>query len=188
MELSEGSLEDLLDVHFQEYAGPLAADYVCFLLAQVAEALDFLNTQKHVIDGRTVTVQHCDVKPTNMLLFNEKVKLCDFGLATLMTFPTMNHRRAGTPAYAAPEVFLGRLSNRTDQFALAVSYCQLRSGRFPFKDTPKDLTTTYVHPAPDLSMLNARERPIIARALAVNPQARWNSSSEMIDKLANLLI
>jgi serine/threonine-protein kinase len=99
----------------------------------------------------------------------------------------MTRKPAGTPEYAAPEVFRGRLSNRTDQYALAVSYCQIRGGRFPFKDTPPNLTPTYTRPLPDLSMLPAKEQPIVGRALAAMPQDRWPTSCEFIDRLATLI-
>jgi serine/threonine protein kinase, bacterial len=94
-----------------------------------AAALDFFNARKHLVEGKPVAIQHCDVKPTNLMLFGETVKLADFGLAALMSGPVIAGRPCGTPEYAAPEVFLGRLSRHSDQFALAVSCCELRAGR-----------------------------------------------------------
>jgi serine/threonine protein kinase len=85
MELADGSLGDLFDVHMAEEARPLGVEHVLFFLSQAADALDFLNTRTHRINGTLVAVQHCDIKPTNMLLFGDEIKLCDFGLATLMT-------------------------------------------------------------------------------------------------------
>ena len=46
-------------------------------------ALDFLNTRQHTLDGRKVAFQHCDVKPSNMLLIDGSVKLTDFGLSVM---------------------------------------------------------------------------------------------------------
>jgi serine/threonine protein kinase len=186
MELAEGSLADLFDAHMVEEGSPLPVEHVLFFLAQVADALDFLNARQHQIDGKRVAVQHCDIKPSNMLLFGDSVKLCDFGIATLMTAAVMTHKPVGTPDYAAPEVFRGRLSYRTDQYALGVSYCQLRGGRLPFSDTPDALPPTYVRPKPDLSMLPAKERPLVEQALASIPQDRWKTCAEFIDKLAQL--
>src|SRR5947209_16690599 len=60
--------------------------------------------------------------------------VCSSDLASIM-----NRKPSGTPDYAAPEVFRSRLSNRTDQYALAITYCQLRGGRLPFPDTPSTL-------------------------------------------------
>jgi serine/threonine protein kinase len=186
MELAEGSLADLFEAHMVEEGSPLSVEHVLFFLAQVSDALDFLNARQHQIDGHRVAVQHCDIKPSNMLLFGDSVKLCDFGISTLMTATIMTHKPIGTPDYAAPEVFRGRLSNRTDQYALAVSYCQLRGGRLPFSDTPDSLPPTYTRPKPDLTMLPAKERPIVERALASIPQDRWKTCGEFIDMLAQL--
>ncbi|HEY1860235.1 MAG TPA: serine/threonine-protein kinase [Gemmataceae bacterium] len=188
MELAEGSLADLYDAHAEAENAPLGVEHVLFFLAQAADALDFLNARKHRIDGTTVAVQHCDIKPSNMLLFGDIMKLCDYGIATLMTSSIMNHRPIGTPDYAAPEIFRGRISNRTDQYALAVSYVQLCSGQLPFSDTPSGLPPTYVRPRPDLSMLPVKEQPIVARALSSMPQDRWATCGEFIDRLAQLYV
>jgi serine/threonine-protein kinase len=89
----------------------------------------------------------------------------------------------GTVEYSAPEVFQGQVSERTDQFALAVTYCQLRSGRLPFRDSPADFDRSYLRPNPDLSLLTPRERPVITRALAPLPRDRWQSCAELVARL-----
>jgi serine/threonine protein kinase len=98
------------------------------------------------------------------------------------------HRRAGTLDYTAPEVFQGRLSNWTDQYALAITYCMLRGGRLPFKDTPAKFDHDYVRPQPDLSMLPVKERPVVAHALSPAPQSRWPNCSEFIMQLARIVL
>jgi serine/threonine protein kinase len=182
MELADTCLDGFLRAHQDRFGTPIAAQQVCEWLAQVAEALDFCNSQHHV-DGQRVTIQHCDVKPNNFLLCGRTVKLSDFGLASMLTSPWKVHRHAGTPDYSAPEIFQGRLSNRSDQYALAVSYCRLRGGRLPFRETPPAFSRGYVRPAPDLTMLPPSEQPLIARALALTPENRWPSCSELIARL-----
>jgi serine/threonine protein kinase, bacterial len=183
MELADLSLDDLLRASLTEVQAPLAPMDVCLCLTQVAEVLDFCNSRHHTIDGQRVSIQHCDVKPSNFLLCGDTVKLSDFGLASKLTSPWRLHRRAGTLDYAAPEVFQGQLTERTDQYALAVSYCRLRSGRLPFPDTPASFQRDYVRPEPVLTKLSPAEQPLIARALAPFPQDRWPSCSELIAQL-----
>jgi serine/threonine-protein kinase len=130
-------------------------------------------------------VRHCDVKPSNLLICGETVKLADFSLAVPTTATMWYHRRAGTPRYCAPEVFHGWLSDHTDQYALAVSYYQLRTGGFPFHDAPATVSSDYVPPPPpDLSELPRSERTVLLRALAPVPQDRWASCVEMMHLLS----
>jgi len=183
MELADGSLADLLDVYLTEFGAPLPAGHLLPLLTQAANGLDFLNTRRHLINGEWVTIQHCDVTVRNLLVLGKTLKLSDFGLTTTLMGRQKVHNRAGTPAYAAPEVFQGRLTDRTDLYALAVCYCLLRTGKFPFADTPADFQGDYTRPAPDLCMLAPGEQIAIARALAPAPQDRWPSCGELVMEL-----
>lgn len=184
MELAEGSLQDLLEAYQMEYGKALDAGQVCPLLSQAAAGLDFLNSRQHMINAQRVALQHCDVKPSNLLLFGERIKLCDFGLSSTTTSTLKFHRPAGTMDFTAPEVFSGRLSEWTDQYALAVSYYLLRSGRLPFDDTPKTFDPAYVRPEPQLNMVSPKERAILTRALARVPHERWPSSGAMMTELS----
>jgi serine/threonine protein kinase len=183
MELADGSLADLFELYRADLGTPFPPHHILPLLAQVAAALDFLNNRQHSIRGLWATVQHCDVTPANILLFGETVKLSDFGLTTTLIEQQKLHYRAGTPSFAAPEVFRGMVSHRTDQYALASCYCLLRGGRLPFSNTPSTFQTNYVRPGPDLSMLEPAERPVVARALAASPPDRWPSSRDLILEL-----
>jgi serine/threonine-protein kinase len=187
MELAEASLLDLLTLYQSEFNTPINPEYACELLGQAAAALDFLNTRQHAIRGQRVAVQHRDVKPSNLLLFGDTVKLTDFGLAAFMSASEGPHVRQGTVDYSPPEVFQGGLSNRSDQYSLAVTYCHLRGGSLPFPETPLNFDRRYKRPTPDLSMLSARERPVVARALAHVPQSRWPSCADFIAQLVKCL-
>jgi serine/threonine protein kinase len=183
MELADGSLADLLEIYRTDLGTALPFDHLLPLLAQAADALDFLNNSQHYHQDQWFTIQHCDVTPNNLLLFGKTVKLSDFGLTTALASREKAHYRAGTPSYAGPEVFLGRVSDRTDQYALAVCYCVLRAGRLPFPDMPAAFEPGYLRPAPDLEMLEPWERPVVARALAPVPQDRWSSCGELVLQL-----
>jgi serine/threonine-protein kinase len=187
MELAEGGLNDLLEAYQTEFGTPVPPAQVCFYLGQAASALDFLNARQHRINGQSLAIQHCDIKPSNLLLTGDTVKLSDFGLATVTTGSLNYHQRAGTTAYAAPEVFRGRLTDRTDQFGLAVSYCELRTGRLPFPNPPTTFQRSYTPPRPDLTPLPPQEQAIVLRALSTVPQDRWPSSSEFINRLSEVM-
>src|SRR5262249_26574625 len=92
MDLAEGSLQDLLGVAQADLGLPLSPDPACDFLAQAASALDFLNTRQHTRGGQRVAIRHCDVKPSNMLLFGDTLKVADFSLATPTTSPLWYNR------------------------------------------------------------------------------------------------
>jgi serine/threonine protein kinase len=188
MELAEGSLLDLLDVYFAEFKRPIMPEHLCFYLRQAATALDFLNTRQHLVNDQRVAFRHCDVKPSNLLLMGKNVKLADFSLAVQATSPMCNHRKVGTLNYCASEIFQGWLSDRSDQYSLAVTYVHLRCGRLPFPDPPRNLTADYVRPAPDLKDLPPSELPIIARALSPVPQDRYRTCTELIQRLEEAVV
>lgn len=188
MELADGSLQDLYGAYQGCLGTPIVPEHLWLLLGQAAEALDFLNSRQHRVAGQRVAIQHCDVKPSNLLLFGHRLKLSDFSLASLTTATMKSHRRAGTLAYTAPEVFQGRLSERTDQYALAVTYCEMRGGRTPFEQMPASFSSHYVRPTPVLDMLSEIERPVIARALSSVPMERWRSCRELIDELQKAVL
>jgi serine/threonine protein kinase len=188
MELAQGSLADLYDTYQERLGTPIVPEHACLLLAEAAEALDFLNKRQHCLNGRHVAVQHCDVKPGNLLLVGNVIKLADFGLSTLLSSPLETRGRVGTLDYVAPEVFRGLVSGQSDQYALAVTYCMLRGGRAPFPDTPDGFDSRYVRPSPDLTMLSPDERPIIARALNPVPQGRWSSCGTLMGRLTRAVM
>lgn len=186
MELADGSLAEVLDICRVEHGVGLPQQVACDYLVHAAAALDFLNAHRHTLGGRVVGIQHCDVKPANLLLVGHTVKLGDFGLATQLAAPLVTHRRLGTPAYAAPEVFEGLLSDWSDQYSLAVTYCELRTGRWPFPDAPTRFTQSWVRPAPDLSGLTSDEKRVVQRALLPTPHLRWRSCGEFVAQLARV--
>jgi serine/threonine protein kinase, bacterial len=183
MDLADGSLLDLLQVYLAEVQAAMAPEHVCHYLSQAAEGLDYLNTRHHQCQGQRVAFRHCDIKPANLLVFGAQVRIADFSLAVQVTSPMCPHRRMGTLHYSAPEIFQGWLSDKSDQFSLAVTYYQLRTGRLPFLDTPSRFTSSYVRPAPELDLVSAAEQEVLERALAPVPQARWPSCREMMQNI-----
>ena len=187
MELADGSLLDLWNRYQEEANTPIVPELVCEYLFQAAEGLDFLNAHQHEVDGQRKGFQHCDIKPSNLLLVGQSIKISDFGLSSTTGVSVKSHRRAGTLLYAAPETFQGRLSDWTDQYSLALSYCQLRGGRLPFAAAPSSFKEHYARPD-DLSMLTEPEQVIIGRALLPVPQNRWPTCMEMMERLAGVFV
>lgn len=187
MELADGTLSDLLETYIAEGSNAILPEHVCLLLSEAGEALDFLNARRHQLNGRVAAIQHCDVKPSNLLVVGDTLKVADFSLSSSLIAQVETRCRSGTLDYCAPEVFQGQLSSKTDQYALAVTYCLLRGGRLPFHDTPSSFRTNYTRPTPDLMMLSPAERPYIAKALHPVPQNRWPSCGELMTRLSRII-
>ncbi len=183
MELAEATLLDLMLVYHNDLCQQIDPPLLCLYLWQVSEALDFLNARQHTRDGRKIGIQHGDVKPNNILLLGDVAKLTDHGLATPTYGANTPCSRQGTREYAAPEVFLGYLSNTSDQFSLAVTYYVLRTGTFPFPPMPMPLSKSYVRPLANLSAVTEAEQPILMRALAPVPQDRFPTCRDMMTAL-----
>jgi formylglycine-generating enzyme required for sulfatase activity len=150
-----------------------------------AELLEYLREAAKGIDHlNSLGVQHRDVKPQNLLLVGGSVKVADFGLAKLLGGQPASNSGSMTPAYAAPEYLRGQVSPSCDQYALAVTYCELRGGRLPFAGDQAQVLTGHLMNPPDLTMLPAAERPSVARALAKRPEDRWPSCRAFAEAVA----
>jgi hypothetical protein len=176
MELAE---ETLFDRAQNPTAGSLLFSELVEYIDQAAHGLDYLNAPRHrppLAGGRLVAFQHRDVKPQNLLLVGGAVKVGDWGLIRMLEGLVSSHTGFMTPSYAAPEFFQGKTSSTSDQYSLAVSYYFLRTGRLPFHGDPCD---GHLNRPPELDGLPLpRERLVVERALAKNPQDRWANCCE----------
>jgi serine/threonine-protein kinase len=189
MPLCDKSLADRLDECRREGVDGLPLDELLGYMGEMAAALDFLNEPRHrSADGTLVGIQHRDVKPHNVFLVGGSVRLADFGLAKVLEGGTGDHSGCMTPHYAAPELIEGRISPRSDQYSLAVTYVKLRTGELPFRGPVADVLLGHLRGKPDLSGLADGEREVVARALAKRPDERWPSCRDFAKFLEHVLL
>jgi tetratricopeptide (TPR) repeat protein len=104
-----------------EVGRDLSIDAKIDLLVQLLRALAYIH-RRNVI--------HRDLKPTNILMGAEQLKVVDFGIA----WAEFTAAIAGTIGYMSPEVLLGGSpSVASDLFSVGVIAYQLFSGRFPYE-------------------------------------------------------
>jgi serine/threonine protein kinase len=183
MERADGNLGDLRRTYREETGKNIPPDHALELLEQVAEGLDFLADLK--LPGFNVCsrgLQHCDVKPSNLLLVGEQVKIADFGLCAGVSWQTHRNGWKGTPPYAAPELFKGQAAPGTDQYALAVTWCELVAGSRPFWESAAADDTLFRMPI-NLTRIREREVPVISRALHPHPTSRYPSCRAFVAAL-----
>jgi serine/threonine protein kinase len=187
MERADGNLDDLRQVYLEETGKNIPADHLLELLEQAAEGLDFLAELKLPgVNSSSRGLQHCDIKPSNLLLLGDCVKIADFGLCASTSWQTHRNGWRGTPPYAAPELFKGQATVGTDQFALCVTFLRLCAGDRPFWSNQPALSPPSGLPV-DLTKLRERELPILTRALHPHPGSRWPSCRAFIQALREII-
>jgi len=185
MELADRTLRNRFEEAVRDGLPGIPRDELLEYLRESAKGIDYLNEPQHRFDGKEpVGIQHRDIKPQNILLVGNGVKVADFGLARLLAHAVTGHTGSMTPAYAAPEFFHGRTTAHSDQYSLAMTYCELRGGRLPFAGDLAELTFGHLTGTPDLSMVPDAERSVVARALAKRSADRWPSCRAFVEALA----
>jgi serine/threonine protein kinase len=179
LELADRSLADLLQAEQSAGRPGIARDRLLAYLREAAEALDLMNVR--------YKLQHLDIKPQNLFLLSDHVKVGDFGLVnSLSAGGPCNGLSLGaiTPLYASPEVFQGTISPHSDQYSLAIVFQELLTGTLPFKGkNARQLLMQHSQAEPDLQPLPAGDREVIARALAKSPSDRFPSCAELVEAL-----
>jgi serine/threonine protein kinase len=80
-------------------------------------------------------VIHRDLKPANVMLDGAgKIRITDFGLASIASSIKGADARAGTPAYMAPEQLAGReVTSRSDIYSLGLILYEILTGKRAFE-------------------------------------------------------
>jgi len=194
MGLGEGTLYD----RFKRTTAPggpgLEVGQLLTWMRQAALAIDHFNRGRRVSDEPGAAVQHCDIKPQNMLLVGDVVQVCDFGLARVQGEVRATQNNLLSIAYAAPEMTVRPFdpSPTTDQYSLAVTYHELRTGRLPYQGqggadsvemSALEILKAKSEGTIEVQGLPAAETRVLRRALAREPESRFSSCAEFIDAL-----
>ena len=162
-----------------EKEGPLRND------DWIAFAKGFLSAVAAV---HSVGVVHRDIKPSNILISKAGPKLIDFGIsftndATSLTGTGMV---AGTPAWLAPEQFLGReITVAVDNFAAGSTLMYAATGRVPWGAEDSSVGAvmhTILVEEPDTSMLSEFQIELIT-PLLVKDAASRKTASQILKRL-----
>src|ERR1700684_2837579 len=156
------------------------------LAEEIAEALDYAHGQG---------VIHRDIKPANILVTEDgHAKIADFGIAKLnLAHFTVPGRVMGTPAYMAPEQLSGEgVDGRSDLFSLGVILYAMVTGHSPFQGNSATTVCFKVAnrepvaaSAFDLNLPPELDE-VISRAMARDPQQRYQSGAEFAEDLRQL--
>jgi eukaryotic-like serine/threonine-protein kinase len=172
-------------------AGPLPLDQALTLAGQILDALDAAHRKG---------ITHRDLKPGNIMLGPNGVKVLDFGLAKIehapapggasgvtQTMPlTSEGSVLGTLQYMSPEQIEGHEADaRSDIFAFGLVLYELIAGKRPFtgKSQPSLIASILKEQPRPLSELQPRTPPGLDRVLQTclekDPDKRWQSAREV---------
>lgn len=158
-------------------------------LVPIADALKYAHTRN---------VIHRDIKPSNILFDeDERPLLTDFGIAKILETDeatlTGTGMGVGTPEYMAPEQWLGKTTEATDQYALGVVLYELITGQKPYQaDTPAAVailqaTESIVSPGRLVTGIPQEVEDVVNRALERKPEDRYQDMDTFRDALGALL-
>jgi serine/threonine protein kinase len=176
-ELADMSLDQRRRQCLAEGLPGIPRDELLRYMSDAAEAIDFLSQRHQLL--------HLDIKPENLLVLGDHIKVADFGLVKELATRTQNSLVSGmTPTYASPEMFDDDPSVHSDQYSLAIVYQEMLVGTLPFPGrTAAQLAKQHTQAEPQVASLPAEDRPVIARALAKKPADRFPSCRAFVDAL-----
>ena len=193
--------------------GETLRDYLRGRKLKIAEIVEIAIQVLAALDAaHDAHIVHRDIKPENVMIRRRDhvVKVLDFGLAKAIErksstftaqeseaateFKTAPHTVMGTVNYMSPEQAQAHaVDERTDVWSTGVMIYEMVSGLMPFKGATVSHTIVQIlekDPVP-LTHFTARKAPealqrIVSKALAKNPEERYQTAKDMLIDLRNL--
>ncbi len=132
-------------------------------------------------------VIHRDLKPANVMLDGAgKIRITDFGLASVAASIQGADARAGTPAYMAPEQLVGReVTAKSDLYSLGLILYEILTGKRAFEaSTLPELmklreSGTITNPSTLVRDLDPLIERVVLRCLEADPEKRPASALQI---------
>ena len=173
-------------------------DVACFIAKEVLGGLDYAH-RKVASDGTPMHIIHRDISPQNILVSWEgEVKIVDFGIAKAArrAYETESGIIKGKFYYMSPEHARGgHLDRRSDIFSLGIVLYESLTGDSLYSgagDTQETLLTRVRNAKVAPPSKRRREIPnrldrIVMKALAKNPDERYQSAAAFADAIGSFL-
>lgn len=145
------------------------------ILKQVCSALDFAHRHQ---------VVHRDLKPGNIMVTDQGVKIMDFGIsryAAASEKPRMTETAQGTPCYMAPEQEYGAIRRESDLFSLGACLYEMVTGARPYPEpatAERKLTRSYEKPSQLVAGLPPELDALIDGSLHPDPDLRVRTAKD----------
>lgn len=180
MELaSNGNLSRLIDDYQKDMK-----------LIEESSLIDMFKSMLNGLQEIHKSILHRDIKPQNILIVDDKLKITDFGLAKYVDeiTRTKTYKGWGTYFYMAPEVWgLNKTSKATDIYSLGIIFYQLATLKLPYaSEDVKQLEELHCYGSIPRAIdsnpnLSHRVDSIITKMLQKAPKNRYQSAEEVLD-------
>ncbi|XP_045195540.2 uncharacterized protein LOC123551011 [Mercenaria mercenaria] len=166
--------------NFKEYLNKrkrLVEDEAKHFMYQVVDAVHYMHSRGIV---------HRDMKPENIILNGDLIKIVDFGLCACIKEGDIMTTQCGSPAYAAPEIFSKEpYTKLVDVWSIGVILFLAVTGCMPFNIAGKSSTQVYTmflkgFEIPNTLQLSEACETLISQMLTVNPDYRILTSDILL--------
>jgi serine/threonine protein kinase len=171
--------------------GRLAPEFACDVAIAVARTLENAHEMQIAIGGKDCQgIVHGDIKPKNIRIDGRgEVRVLDFGIAKALSLSRrLTRNEFGSVPYASPErLESGDVNALSDLWSLAVMLYEMVTGLQPYQADSTERLERMIRsripapPAPD-PCPDALRR-ILMKAMAPEPEARYQTAKEMADEL-----
>ncbi|MFO0810626.1 MAG: serine/threonine-protein kinase [Gemmataceae bacterium] len=134
-------------------------------------------------------IVHRDLKPANIFIENGLLKVGDYGLCKTISNSARSAQTqsVGTVHYMAPEISTGNYGKQIDVYACGILLYEMLSGKVPFDgESAGEILMKHLTSTPDLTGLPFEFVPVVSKALAKNPSARFATMAEMVQAVEAL--
>ena len=164
--------------------GRMEVSSALWIIEQLLEALSYAHARGII---------HRDVKPSNVMLTGDTIKVADFGIARIVEETRDEETEAGevigSARYMSPEQLMGRRATpRSDVYSVGILLYHLLTGEPPFSGDTKSVARQQLHrePLPPRRMnrkIPAQLEAVILRALSKDPSERFPSADAMLEEI-----
>lgn len=176
---------------------PINLEYALYVMSRVCAGLGYAHELKD-FQGNSLNIIHRDISPQNIFVtYQGDVKILDFGIAKAASQSSVTQcgMIKGKVAYMSPEQAAGKsIDQRSDIFSAGIVLYELISHAKMFDGDSAIQILTRVRDAEYRPLqevvtgLHPKVYAIVDRALAKDPQQRYQSCSEMASDLEECII
>ena len=170
---------------------PMSMENIFFIVSRICAGLDYSHNLRD-LQGQPLNIIHRDINPQNIFITYEgQVKIIDFGIAKAASHNTKTRENLikGKLAYMSPEQANGQvIDHRSDIFSTGIILYELLAARRMFEGETLHVLSLvreaqYDAPQEVIADLPSKLNDILCRALAKEPENRYQSGSEMLADL-----